>query len=69
MNIKLKDLLPDDVSDETAFHLVKFVYDLARVLGSIYFEKMFHYTNISEHDPFTFDPFSSDKKEKNGHPF
>jgi hypothetical protein len=45
MNIKLEHLLPANLSDEAAFHIVKFVNDLALALESIYFEQMLHHTS------------------------
>jgi hypothetical protein len=52
MNITVQQLLPADISNETAFHLVKFVHGLALALESIYFEQMLMHTNECENDPF-----------------
>ena len=60
MNIKLKQLLPTNPSSETAFHLAKFINDLARALDSIYFDQMIHYTSTCEYDPF-----ETEKTEEN----
>ena len=40
MKINLNQLLPLDISDEAAFHLVQFTRSLAIALESIYFDKM-----------------------------
>jgi hypothetical protein len=52
MNITVQQLLPADISNETAFHLVKFVHGLSLALESIYFEHMLMHTSDCEHDPF-----------------
>lgn len=49
MNIQLQHLLPANLSDEAAFHIVKFVNDLALALESTYFEQMLHHTSTSEY--------------------
>lgn len=64
MKLSLQQLLPADVSDETAFHLVKFVHGLSLALESIYFEKMLSHTSECEHDPFT-----ETTKDGNSDPF
>ena len=53
MKLPLQQLLPADISNETAFHLVKFVHGLALALESIYFDHMLAHTSECEHDPFT----------------
>ncbi len=52
MNIPLQQLLPADISNETAFHLVKFIHGLSLALESIYFDEMLSHTSECEHDPF-----------------
>jgi hypothetical protein len=52
MNIPLQQLLPADISNETAFHLVKFVHGLSLALESIYFDQMLMHTAECEQDPF-----------------
>jgi len=37
MNIHLEALLPEDVSDATAFHIANFMMDLALAVDSHYF--------------------------------
>lgn len=64
MNIKLEHLLPANLSDEAAFHIVKFVNDLALALESIYFEQMLHHTSTCESNLF-----SDDVEEEHGNPF
>ncbi len=64
MNIKLQHLLPAQLSDEAAFHIVKFVRDLALALESIYFEQMLHHTSMCEYDPF-----STKGEKENEQPF
>ncbi len=39
----LRDLLPDDFSDETAHHLVNFFYELALAFESIHLGKIMRY--------------------------
>ena len=63
MNIKLQQLLPAELPDEAAFHLVKFVNDLALALESIYFKQMLHHTSKCEYNPFPVD------EESNNDPF
>ena len=53
MNIPLLQLLPADISNETAFHLVKFVHGLSLALESIYFDQMLMHTCECEYDPFS----------------
>lgn len=64
MNIKLEHLLPAKIPDEAAFHIVKFVNDLALALESIYFEQMLHHTSSCEYAPFT-----EEEEEENEEPF
>ena len=40
MSINLEELLPEDVSDETAFHLANFMMDLALAVDSHYFAQV-----------------------------
>lgn len=64
MKINLQQLLPANLSDETAFHLVKFSRDLALALETIYFDQMLHHTSRCGHDPFF-----SESKENSDNPF
>jgi hypothetical protein len=43
----LYHLLPEEISDETAFHLVNFLMDLALALESHYLAQVIRYTNDS----------------------
>lgn len=52
MKIDLHQLLSADLSDEAAFHLVKFAHSLALALESIYFDQMLHHTSVRDQDPF-----------------
>lgn len=52
MNITVQQLLPPDISNETAFHLVKFVHGLSLAMESIYFDHMLMHTSKCEYDPF-----------------
>lgn len=62
MNIKLKQLLPAQISDEAAFQLVLFVKDLAIALEANYFDQMLHHTTIcEEYSPFQRNREDSDK--------
>ncbi len=45
MNIKLSDLLPEEISDETAYHLVNFMIHLAAELDIHYFAQMKRHIN------------------------
>ncbi len=53
MNIDLEQLLPAKISNEAAFHVVKFVRDLGLALESIYFDHMLQHLSICENDPFS----------------
>ena len=63
MNIKLQHLLPANISNETVFHIVKFVNDLALALESTYFEQMLHHTSTCEYAPFAVNQKEEDKDE------
>jgi len=52
MKLSLQQLLPADISDEAAFHLVKFVHGLSLALESIYFDQMLSHTSEFEHNLF-----------------
>ncbi len=52
MKIPLQQLLPADISNETVFHLVKFIHGLSLALESIYFDQMLVHTSECEQDPF-----------------
>ena len=43
MRDNLRDLLPDNLSDETAYQLVNFCYELALSFESIYLGKIMRY--------------------------
>jgi hypothetical protein len=64
MNINLHELLPANISNEAAFHVVKFVRDLAIALESIYFDHLLQHQTVSEHDPFC-----SELENNNENPF
>lgn len=49
MKIDLDQLLPAHISNEAAFHVVKFVRDLGLALESIYFDHMLQHLSICEH--------------------
>ena len=51
MNIHLYDLLPEEVSDETAFHLVNIFMDLALAIESHYFTQIRRYTSVDVEPP------------------
>jgi hypothetical protein len=53
MDINLHSLLPDDISDEAAYHLVNFFVELTSALEAHYFAQMKRYidTNTSQHLP------------------
>ena len=56
MKIDLHQLLSANISDEAAFHLVKFVRDLALALETIYFDQMLHHQSLCEYNPLGCDP-------------
>lgn len=62
MNIKLQHLLPTELPDEAALHLVNFVSHLARTLEALYFDQMHHQRCQNEYNPFSVD-------EENNHDF
>ncbi len=45
MSTDLYDLFPEEISDETAFHLVNFFINIASELESHYFTQMRRYIN------------------------
>ena len=45
MKTTIRDLLPEEISDECAYHLVNFFMDLAAELESYYFAQMRHHIN------------------------
>ena len=50
VDTKLIDILPDELSDETAYHLVNFMMELALRLESIYFSKLRRYDRDLENE-------------------
>lgn len=49
MSINFDNLFPQDISDETAFHLANFMMDFARVVNAHYFiQKIRHYDRLEE---------------------
>lgn len=40
INTKLIELLPKDISDETAYHLTNFMVDLALAIENHYFDQL-----------------------------
>lgn len=55
MKIDLKQLLPLNISDEAALHLVNFTRNLSLALESIYFDSMLHHTSTREQNLFDSD--------------
>jgi len=53
MTCTLKQLLPAELSNETAFQLVTFTRGLAFALESIYFDQMLQHNSECEHEPFS----------------
>lgn len=64
MNINLHELLPASISNEAAFHVVKFVRALAIALESIYFDHMLQHQSTGEHAPIC-----RDIEDNNENPF
>jgi hypothetical protein len=50
IDTKLIDILPDDISDEAAYHLVNFMVELSLTLESHYFDQLRRYDRNREHD-------------------
>jgi hypothetical protein len=49
MKVTLQELLPENISDEAAFHIAKFVHGLSLALESMYFDHMLaHSTSCEE---------------------
>jgi hypothetical protein len=49
MKITLQELLPENISDEAAFHIAKFVHGLSLALESMYFDRMLlHSTSCAQ---------------------
>ncbi len=49
MKVTLQELLPENISDEAAFHIAKFVHGLSLALESMYFDRMLaHSTSCEE---------------------
>lgn len=65
MKFTLNQLLPSEVSNETAFQLVQFTRGLALALESIYFEQMLTHPCSDEHHPFP----RIQEEDESGNPF
>lgn len=52
MHINLEEFLPEDVSDETAAHIVNFMMELAMALDSHYFAKMMRRSRKNREDRY-----------------
>jgi len=65
MNDTLRNLLPENLSDETAYHLVDFFYELAIRFESIYLGQIMRYekTIIEASNPSIFNESSQNKSE------
>ena len=50
IDTKLIDILPNNISNETAYHLVIFMMDLALALESHYFDQLRRYDRDNEHE-------------------
>ncbi|HAT9256254.1 TPA: hypothetical protein JBC26_15865 [Legionella pneumophila subsp. pneumophila] len=48
MSINLHDLLPDELSDEAAYHLANFAMALATAIDEIYFSQTLRYIRSSK---------------------
>ena len=62
MNIKLQDLLPEELSDESAFQIIKFIQGLSLALGSIYYKRK--RTNYKRYEKKSFYRFKPEDIEK-----
>jgi len=45
MNINLKSILPDDISDETAYYLFEVFNEISNMLSGYYYRKRIDYIN------------------------
>ena len=62
MNIKLQDLLPEELSDESAFQVIQFIQELSLALGSIYYKrKRTHYKRYEKKSYYCFKPDDIEK--------
>jgi hypothetical protein len=62
MNIKLQDLLPEELSDESAFQIIKFIQGLSLALGSIYYKrKRTNYKRYEKKSIYRFKPEDIEK--------
>lgn len=50
IDTKLIDMLPDPISDESAYHLVNFIAELAFTLENHYFDQLSRYNREREHE-------------------
>ena len=50
VDTKLIDLLPEQLSDETAYHLVNFMFELSHRLESLYFDQLRRYDRNLENE-------------------
>ncbi len=48
LDTKLIDILPDELSDEAAYHLVNFMVELSLTLESRYFDQLRRYDRARE---------------------
>lgn len=66
MNNTLRNILPENLSDETAYHLVDFFYELALRFESIYLEQIMLYEKviIEASNPSTHKERPQNKKEE-----
>ncbi len=65
-NINLETLLPDDLSDECAYHLIQFFHHFACVFEGMHFGKALRYEKaiINAHHPCCEKPFDDEEKEE-----
>lgn len=50
IDTKLIDILPDEISDEVAHHLVNFIVELSLTLENHYFDQLRRYRLEHEHE-------------------
>ena len=51
MDARLNDLLPEALSDEGAYHLVNFMFELALATESQYLAQLMRYSKKENHQP------------------
>lgn len=62
MNIDLQQILPKNMSDDSALQLVNFMRSLSLALESIYFDQILHHPYSDQNNHFS---FTTDEDKRN----